>query len=235
MARTAGLYRGVEFQATSEDEARSIEEWIGRDVVQHRVPNLPRKVTYAQRPERRKKAGEVKLVNVVRIATEKNIDLIIESLADVRGDVHFDLHGPIHHTAYWEKCLKLIGDLPGNVHFNYHGPVPSEKVPALFAQDHHALFMPNEGDNFGHTMLEAMCSGLPLLISDRTPWRGLAERHVGWDLPLEGAAKFTEAIQRLVAMDQTEFDRWSAGAYAYGMEQVNDPATVAANLKLFQA
>ena len=86
--------------------------------------------------------------------------------------------------------------------------------------------MPNEGDNFGHTMVEAMCAGLPLLISDQSPWRDLQARSAGWDIPLEGPARFTAAVQELVAMDQAAFDRISAGAYAIGMAQVNDPGTV---------
>ncbi|MBL7982771.1 MAG: glycosyltransferase family 4 protein [Flavobacteriales bacterium] len=235
LARAAGLYRGVEFQSTSADETLSIQHWIGKSPPIHLVPNLPRKLEATTRPARTKQPGSVRLVNVVRIATEKNIHLIIESLHGLRGEVTFDLFGPVHHVDYWAMCQLAIAQLPPNVHFAYYGPLPSEAVPATLAGNYHALFMPNEGDNFGHTMLEAMCTGLPLLISDRTPWRHLEQQHVGWDLPLNELSAFTRTIQRLIDMDQTEFDQWSEGAFQYGRRQAEDPNAVALNLHLFRA
>ena len=90
-ARMLGLYRGVAFQSTSADETASIKHWIGTDIPVHLVPNLPRKVDLSKRPARPKTPGQVRLVNVVRIATEKNIHLIIQSLHGLRGEVSFDL------------------------------------------------------------------------------------------------------------------------------------------------
>jgi glycosyltransferase involved in cell wall biosynthesis len=235
VGRAAGLYREVEFQSTSSDETASIRRWIGQEVTIHEVPNLPRRMEATGRPPRMKRPGSVRLVNVVRIATEKNIHLIIQSLHGLRGDITFDLFGPVHHADYWAACLQAIAQLPPNVHFTYHGPLPSEAVPAKLAEGYHALFMPNEGDNFGHTMLEAMCTGLPLLISDRTPWRDLERQHVGWDLPLNDLSAFTRTIQHLIDMDQAEFDQWSEGAFQYGKRQAEDPQAVLLNLKLFKA
>src|SRR3546814_17574361 len=37
------------------------------------------------------------------------------------------------------------------------------------------------GENYGHVIAEALEAGLRLLISDQTPWRGLAEAGVGHD------------------------------------------------------
>lgn len=233
LGKLLGLYKGVEFQATSADEVTSIRKHIGANVPIHEVTNLPRKVASTGRPQRVKQPGSARLVNVVRIATEKNIHLIIESLRGVKGEVFFDLYGPVYHEAYWEQCKAAIAMLPSNVKFVHYGPVASEEVPGVLQGEHHALFMPNEGDNFGHTMVEAMCAGLPLLISDRSPWRDLQVRSAGWDLPLEGPARFTAAVQELVDMDQAAFDRLSAGAYAIGMGQVNDPATTERTLKMF--
>ena len=99
----------------------------------------------------------------------------------------------------------------------------------------HVLYMPSMGENFGHTLLEALSAGRPLLISDRTPWRDLERQHVGWDLPLNELSAFTRTIQRLIDMDQTEFDQWSEGAFQYGRRQAEDPNAVALNLQLFRA
>ncbi len=169
---------------------------------------------------------------MARIAVEKNTLFAIERLNRLAGDITFDLYGPIYDNAYWQRCEQAIAALPSNVKVNYKGVIDPEKVPALFA-GYHALFMPSQGENFGHTMAEALASGLPLLISDRTPWKGLEEKHAGWDLPLNGGNLFVRAIERLVRAEQAEYDRWSKGAFAMGKRYLGDPATVERSLALF--
>lgn len=227
LARGMGLFTNVEFQATSADEVLSVRRLVNRYATVHEVGNLARRSDGGSVPKRTKSAGEARLIDVVRIATEKNVHLIIEAMRGVKGRITLDLYGPVFHEAYWEQCKAAMATLPPEARVHYHGAVPSGEVPQLMAGDHHALCMPNEGDNFGHTMLEALSAGLPLLISDRTPWRNLRERRAGWDLPLEqGAAPFTAAMQQLVDMEQEAYDALVSGAFAIGNDYLNDPVPV---------
>jgi hypothetical protein len=52
---------------------------------------------------------------------------------------------------------------------------------------------------------------------------------------LNDLSAFTRTIQRLIDMDQAEFDQWSEGAFQYGKRQAEDPQAVLLNLKLFKA
>lgn len=230
--RTLGCYNGVRFQATNAEEVEDVKRWIspGADVVE--VPNLGRKLGASEPPRREKKPGELRLVSVARIAVEKNTLFAIERLNRLAGDITFDLYGPIYDQAYWQRCEQAIAALPSNVKVNYMGVIDPENVPALFSR-YHALFMPSQGENFGHTMAEALSSGLPLLISDRTPWKGLEEKNAGWDLPLDAEAAFASALERLVRAEQAEYDRWSNGAFAMGKRYLSDPTTVERSLALF--
>jgi glycosyltransferase involved in cell wall biosynthesis len=46
-----------------------------------------------------------------------------------------------------------------------------DDVPGTFAQ--YDLFaFPSRGENFGHVVLESLSVGTPVLVSDRTPWKG---------------------------------------------------------------
>ena len=45
-------------------------------------------------------------------------------------------------------------------------------------------------------------AGLPVVISDRTPWRNLEQSGVGADLLLEDEAAFLRALARYQAMDE---------------------------------
>ena len=173
----------------------------------------------------------MKLVSVARIAVEKNTLLAIESLRNVKGAVQFNLYGPVYDEAYWAKCQAAIASLPNHVTVESKGTIPPEEVPGILAE-HHALFMPSAGENFGHTMLEALSAGRPLLISDRTPWRELQVEHAGWDLPLDRPEGFTEAVEKLSGMDQDAFDRWSESAFERGSRYLADLKPIEASMKL---
>ena len=198
----------------------------------HLVPNLARKASSRERPARTKRPGELRLVSMARIAVEKNTLFAIERLRRSAGDITFDLYGPIYDAAYWEQCQQAIAALPPNVRVRHMGVVDPEQVPALLA-GYHALFMPSQGENFGHAMAEALATGLPLLISDRTPWRGLAEQRAGWDLPLEDPAAFEQAVDRLARADQATYDAWSEGAFVLGARYLDDHATVERTFAMF--
>jgi glycosyltransferase involved in cell wall biosynthesis len=198
----------------------------------HLVPNLPRKLSNTVARVRAKAPGELRLVSVGRIAVEKNMLFAIERLNGIEGNVTFDLYGPIYDEAYWRLCQQAIEGLGANVRVAHKGVMDTENVTEEFARAH-ALFMPSLGENFGHSMIEALSTGLPLVISDRTPWRDLERQHAGWDLPLERPAAFTQAIQELVDMDQVAYDRWSAGAFALGARYLADPAPIEKSLALF--
>lgn len=225
-------YSDVCFQATNSEELEDVKRWISPKADVQVIPNLGRKLTAAAPIRRDKKPDELRLVSVARIAVEKNTLFAIECLQGVKGDITFDLYGPIYDQAYWQRCQRSIAALTSNVKVNYKGVIDPENVPALFT-NYHALFMPSQGENFGHTMAEALAAGLPLLISDRTPWKELEEKSAGWDLPLDDAGVFARTVERMVDADQTRYDRWSEGAFVLGRRYLGDPKTVERSLALF--
>lgn len=229
--RMLGAYKKVVFQATNAEEEQDVRKWIARDAEVDLVPNLGRKLFATAPPERTKQSGELRLVSVARIAREKNTLFAIERLRRATGKVSFDLFGPIYDTAYWGACQQAITQLPANVTVMHKGTVDPDQVGALFTQ-YHALFMPSEGENFGHTMIEALAAGLPLLISDRTPWRELRAASAGWDLPLEDPRAFEKTIEALLVLDQNGFIGLSAGAFALGKRYLADPSPIQQSLSL---
>jgi glycosyltransferase involved in cell wall biosynthesis len=71
--------------------------------------------------------------------------------------------------------------------------------------DSHFFVLPTLGENFGHAIVEAWQSGIPVVISDRTPWRGLAQKNVGWDLALEDTFEWQRVLQRCVNMSVHDY------------------------------
>ena len=233
LMKAMGCFKKVEFQATNAEEVGDIRRWIGADVTIHLVQNLARKASAQLPPSIKKEIGMLTLVSLARIAEEKNTLFAIERLASVRGRVRFDLFGTVYDQAYFERCKAAVQRLPKNIDVVWHGQLPNEEVGEALTRAH-ALFMPSVGENFGHTMLEALSAGRPLVISDRTPWKNLAPTQAGWDLPLEDPERFTEAVQRLVDMDQSTYDALIKGAYTLGSRYLSDPVPVEKSLSMFR-
>jgi glycosyltransferase involved in cell wall biosynthesis len=103
-------------------------------------------------------------------------------------------------------------ELPPNVQVREYGSLPQQESFEKILEAH-ALILPSRGENFGHAIFEALISGKPVLISDRTPWRELEAQEAGWDFPLDLPEQFASAIGRLLEMDQETYDQWSEGAY----------------------
>ncbi|MBK8497718.1 MAG: glycosyltransferase family 4 protein [Flavobacteriales bacterium] len=229
--KTTGCFKGVEFQATNTEEVEDIKRWIGRDVKVHLVPNLGRKASGAAPVAIEKKPGSLRLVSVGRIAPEKNTLFAIERLRDAIGEVRFDLYGTVYDQAYYKRCLEAVAALPPNVTVKWHGHIEQDQVARAIAEAH-VVFMPSVGENFGHTMLEALVVGRPLLISDRTPWKDLEAKGAGWDLPLEERERFDRTMDQLISMEQAEYDRICTGASQLAARYLSDSNTVERNYAL---
>ncbi|MBW3569603.1 MAG: glycosyltransferase family 4 protein [Gemmatimonadetes bacterium] len=228
-----GVCRDVVWQASSAHEAEEIRAFWDADVPTFLTPELPSALgpAVARSPKRR---GEVRLVSVARISRIKNIDGALRMLAGVRTPVALEVYGPIEDAAYAEECRAAAAALPAHVRVRFHGELPRERLPEVLA-DAHAFYLPTLRENYGHAIIEAMSAGCPVLISDRTPWRALEARGVGWDLPVDDAGAFRAAVERLAAMPAEEHARFSAAAAAYAREVAADPGPLEQHRALFRA
>jgi glycosyltransferase involved in cell wall biosynthesis len=221
VAMRLGLYDNIIWQATNENEKQNILFTLGRfvpDLAQRiRIaPNLGSRVKKRDSENfiRHKNPHCVRVVFLSRISRMKNIDYGLRLLSCISGDVVFDIYGPIEDGRYWEECKAIISKLPSNIHVSYRGEIHPDQVHDTLSQYHLFLF-PTLGENFGHVVLEAMTAGCIILISDKTQWRGLAEKKVGWDIALSEQDRFKIAFNMCTAMSDDEFSIWSNSATAY--------------------
>ncbi|MFL5580748.1 MAG: glycosyltransferase, partial [Gemmatimonadaceae bacterium] len=128
--------------------------------------------------------------------------------------------------GYWGECRAAIAELPPNVRVSYRGVVPPEAARAALAA-HDVLLQPSLGENYGHVIVEALSAGCPVVVSDRTPWRGLASARAGLDVPLEDPGALRAALERFRDMDEATFDSWAAGARALAERVMVDDDTTA--------
>lgn len=217
--RASGATRQIAFHATDEHEKADI---CGHGLAEPQavvtLPNIP-EPPVAQVQPLAKRPGSLRLLFLGRIAANKNLLAIIDRLARLPEGTRADMGiaGPIEDTAYWQQCQAAIARLPGHVRVAYHGAVSPADVSPL-VEAHHFFVLPTLGENFGHAIFEALGAGRPVIISDQTPWRGLADRGVGWDLDNADSAAWMQALGAAAALDQDKYDALSQRAWACAKE-----------------
>ncbi|MBN8697671.1 MAG: glycosyltransferase family 4 protein [Bacteroidetes bacterium] len=226
------LFDKVVFHATNEVEKKDIRNVLGDKFEIRTAANLPQKTLLLKLPTREKQAGELRMVNIARIAPEKNLLYALQVLKKVPVNVQFDFYGPIYDQKYWEECQKVMGELPSNVRATYKGSLDSDQVLATLSA-YHVMFMPTLGENFGHVILQSLMSGCPVIISDQTPWKGLAEKRIGWDFPLSEEHSFVDSIKVINRFDQSAFNTLSNHAFQYSEKFINNPEILEQNRYLF--
>ena len=226
------FYKKVSFHATNLDEAAFIRKAIKNYREIKVAPNLPRKIEDIEFKNRAQR-DTVKFVSVARVAREKGTLTALQALSLLVNDqkIIYDIFGPVYDKEYWKQCQKVINKLPVNIQVNYKGSLAGDDVPALF-QNYHFFIMPSEGENFGHGILEALTAGCPVLISNKTPWKNLKNKEIGWDCSLN-SDNLNTALEGAIAMDQKTYDSWSRNAFDFAKEYCNDPKAVEASRRLF--
>ena len=190
------------WHATAESEAGEVRQVIGSQETVCVASNLlERRVADALEllPSERRD-GPTRLVAFSRLSRKKNFDHLLRSLAAVRGEFTLDIIGPEEDAAYTAELKALAGQLqPDQVVRFLGGKTPAELQVLLPSYDFFAL--PTQHENFGHVFVEAWAAGLPVIISDQTPWRDLAAKGIGWDIALSDTERWVQVLQQCVEME----------------------------------
>lgn len=231
--KNSRLIGATRFHASSELEAGHIRKIFGGGADIKIAPDLPGKAMGSSVLREEKRPGSLRLISVARISPEKNLLFALQVLRRVRAQVRFDVFGPVYDSSYWKKCLALIGRLPGNIDCRYRGVLAPEQVAARLGESHF-LFLASRGESFGHAIMESLACGVPVLISDQTPWRDLLADKSGRDIRLDNPAEFTRFIEQAAAMDAASYAAWTRGALGRARAFAEDPHLVERSRALFE-
>lgn len=224
------LEKKCRFHATDETEAAFIKNIFGAEAVVGVAGNFPNLLEPATCLE--KENGILNMVSVGIISPMKNYLMVLKALKEIKAVVHYDIYGPVKEPAYWEQCLAAIQLLPPNITVAYHQELPPHKVGSKL-KGHHVFILPSKSENYGHAIVEALSAGLPVITSNGVPWLGLNEARAGVNVELEiekeasgmgkesGLPGLVSAIEFFAAMDQEEWNGYSAGSVKYIHSKIN--------------
>lgn len=215
LMNSLGIPHKIHFHATDAQEKKDIfKQFPGAGEVMV-VPNfsgsLPDAAAYIE-----KIPYKLRCVYISRIIQKKNILFFLKllNMLSEHIDLEFTIYGEVEDEKYWNQAQKVMHFLPKNIAVIYRGPLPHEQVISGL-ESNHVFVLPSKGENFGHAIFEAFSAGRPALISDKTPWRGLQDQQVGWDIPLDVPEAWLAALKEAADADQQTFNAWSEKCRAY--------------------
>ncbi|MCA1763895.1 MAG: glycosyltransferase family 4 protein [Cryomorphaceae bacterium] len=232
IAKLFGAYNRIVFHATYKREQDHINRHFPNSRVEV-IPNLPTSPDAGIRQNTKNK-NEIELLCIARIAPEKNTLFALDLLHQISSDytVWAKFVGPTYSEEYFESCRKLAAQMPDHVVVKFEGSVKPDHLKDYFLSSD-LFFLPTLGENYGHAIIESLLHGLPVLISDQTPWLNLRRDELGADLPLGREEDFLGEIQRIAAMDAEAYRHAFGNVAANASKRIDLESTKSRYKKLF--
>jgi glycosyltransferase involved in cell wall biosynthesis len=226
-------YDRVIWHASTEQEKAEIRLHFGSKTDVLVAENLAFLPDYNVHEKPKKECGHAEFVFVSRISINKNLLHWIKELKYVdTKSLTLTVIGPIEDAVYWEGCIQMFKGLPEEFKLNYLGSLDHGEVLKKLNQSHFFV-LPSTSENYGHAIIEALTMACPVLISDQTPWLGLKERNLGSDISLTDNDMWRSETQRLVDMNDEQYQLTSISCAEFAKEKLQDQSIINKNRSLF--
>lgn len=234
LVKITKIYNNIYWHASSEAEKLLLEEKVkpGKEKL-FCVSNLPeiKKTELEGLPK--KDSSLLKIVLPARISAMKNTLTAIRIVNRLTFPVQFDLWGVNEDVKLWADCQSEIAKSPAHIKISYKGDLVHERLHDVM-KTYDVMFMPSLGENFGHSIIEALAAGLPVVISDKTPWRGLESSGVGYDISLNDEDYFCEALTKYHQMERVDFKEIRKKCLDFTKQWKTNSANISLYIKMFR-
>lgn len=227
-----GFNKSTIYQCSSEREAKGVRKHLGQSANTTVVSNVPGLNTVSE-PVLSKKHKMLRMVFLSRISPIKNLDGALRCLTLVKEQVDYFIYGIKEDEQYWHKCQKIIESMPENIKVIYKGPIePTDVIDKLSRYD--CFFLPTHHENFGHVVHDSLRAGLPVLLSNNTPWHDVRYNSCGWEFPDNDYEGFAKKINELAGVEPDVFHKLKLNALDYANRFAKENDIVKNNRKLFE-
>lgn len=233
LANKVGLYKKITFHFTNELE-HNFSKTLVNFTKAYVINNISLQNSFTEKRPVSKEINQIRLIFLGRVAPEKNTLFAINSLQTIL-DFHIvlDIYGSSYDKAYTNECIAAINKLPQNVSVNLMGSRSHHKIPTILT-NYHYMYLPSRGENYGHAIAESFLAGIPVIISDQTPWSYIQNcGGVGEVLPLWEPYRFTKAIEILAAEDFNTYYKRRQAVNKFAKKKFPDPELVKKYAELF--
>jgi glycosyltransferase involved in cell wall biosynthesis len=146
-----------------------------------------------------------------------------------KNQLRLKIVGAIENVEYYNSCISVLDN--AKIEWEYLGAKPKNQLNEVY-ENSSVFCLPTFHENYGHVIVEALTYGLPIVISEHTPWRNLAEKGVGFDLALEGKL-FAEKLDYFTELSDEEYSLYSAKCIEFSKNIIANESVIEENRKLF--
>jgi len=231
LSKARKLYSEIVFHATNTQEKADIEKhYPGVEVFLAENFNN----TLANTSNRNKIPGELDLFYLSRVARIKNLHLALNAISKLPKEISvcYTIYGNIEDENYWKNCLAVIQTLPKHIHVQYKGELTFYEVPQVITK-HQFLLLPTQNENFGHSIVESLMAGIPVIISDQTPWTDVEKHGAGFALKIKRDDALVEKLLYCAKIEQNEYLQMSKSAQKYITKKIDLPLIKKKYIALF--
>ena len=157
----------------------------------------------------------INILSVGKLVYEKGHHIVIEALAGLLKD-HAELRLLIAGDGQYRRTLEEICHKHGVAHrVSFHGLVPNEQLAETYRECsifvHHPIAVDWWEEYFGVAVVEAMSSGLPLVVSDCGSLRYVVPQSAGFIIGQNDSEILREKVQLLMENSQLRDDLGAQG------------------------
>lgn len=159
------------FQATDEQESKDIVQRLKisskRVITLSNVPSPVPDFKPAPSPRR-----PLNLLFSSRLSIKKNLHTLLMALGEVKCAYHLTVIGEFEERTYKNQCERIIeaNNLQNKVTFL--GALRQKQILGAI-MDSHVFILPSFGENFSHSIYEALSAGRPVIIGEETKWKDI--------------------------------------------------------------
>jgi len=126
---------------------------------------------------------KTKFLYLGRIHPIKGLDLLIKAWKKIDSkNISLDICGYYEDSKYY-KSLKMLTKKLNIKNITFSKEVVGKEKKQKFIESD-ILILPSKSENFGLVIAEAMSYGLPVIVSENTPWEFIEEKKCGWIVKL---------------------------------------------------
>ena len=225
------LFKKIIWHTSTVQETEEVKNVIGKGATTFVAQNISLAAEKRVLKEGFKLENELKLVFISRVSEKKNLIFLLQLLSSLKEltNLKFDIFGPIEENEYWNKCLVNI--VKDN-RISYKGILSPDEVNEKL-KEYQFYVLPSFNENYGHSIVEAINIGVPVFISDQTPWEGLEKDKVGFDLALQNNSLWQEKLKYAYSMGDDQYREWSQACYVFANRTFINKSIINRNVDLF--
>jgi glycosyltransferase involved in cell wall biosynthesis len=221
----------VNFHSTDQSEKEYILNNFGNDSSVYIAGNYPRQLNNNQINKRFKEKGKLNLISLALISPMKNHKIVLQALLECTGEIEYYILGAIKDHSYWKDCLQIIEKMPANIKVIIQGEIPPANITAYISHSD-VMIMPSKSENFGHSIIESLYMGKPVITSNFTPWNELKQNNAGLNVNIL-VDDIKNAINYFVDMSDEEYRNYATSSITYAKKSIDLSANFTAYKNMF--